>query len=470
MTTRRSFIRKSALGIAAVSTAPVAVSAVPVNAASIKETGKLKAGIAREIITPKIGGLLAGYGSDKPSTAVNDDLTVTALAIEYGQTKVLLMSATLCLIGNDLTERLRALCGEAAGIPAANVILGTTHTHSGPNTSGEYLDAIFIPKCVAAAKASVREMKPVTVGVGKTESKVGINRRKLTSDDRVLLSNNPWAPHDSEMTVVSFKGDDGKTLANIVHYGCHCTASGINTEITRDWAGVMIDRLDKESGGITMYIQGLEGDIGPRLPNGEDKGFPSSVSGIYGTSGIVYAMELGAVAGIDAVRAYKDIRNYRDEEMSVATGEVKLPHAPLMPLEEARSELAKLEASQPGRWTAGNRNNLNRIIELYEKGDTGESFFTYDQTLIKIGPIVFIPIPFEASTEISLRLRTYSKYGHTLALGCTNGSNSYLVTHDQICRGGYEVERFMSRARQLVNNVDMHLINENIKLMEKFNS
>jgi hypothetical protein len=66
-------------------------------------------------------------------------------------------------------------------------------------------------------------------------------------------------------------------------------------------------------------------------------------------------------------------------------------------------------------------------------------------------------------------MRAYSKYGHTLALGCTNGSNSYLVTQDQICRGGYEVERFRAIGpRQLTDNADMHLINQNLQLMEKF--
>jgi len=192
------------------------------------------------------------------------------------------------------------------------------------------------------------------------------------------------------------------------------------------------------------------------LSNGEDKGDMN------------YVLEAGSRAAIDAVRAYKDIRVYRDEAMKVATGEVRLPHAPLLPLEEARRELAKLEAGPEARFTGTTMNVLKRNIELHEKGETGESFFTYPQTLINIGTIVLIPIPFEASSEISLRMRTYSKYGHTLALGCTNGSNSYLVSQDQICRGGYEVERFkFSGARQLADNVDMHLVNENIKLMEK---
>jgi len=468
MTTRRNFLRNSVLGIAATTATPVVVTAaVSEPYVSTGEAAGLKAGIARQIITPKLGGLFMGYGSDKGSTAVHDDLTVTALTIESQQTKLVLMSATVCLIGNELCEKIRKICGEAAGIPVSNVILGATHTHSGPVTTNygdssydaEYCESIFIPNCVEAVKASLKKMKPVTVGIAKTESRVGINRRQLLQNDRVILGQNPWGPYDSGMTVISFKGDDGKTFANMVHCAAHCTAIGDRTEVSRDWAGVMIDRLEEESGAMTMFFQGLQGDVAPRMANGGSVGNMS------------HAMEVGAVAALDAVRAYKDIPMYRDEKLELITGEVRIPHATIMPLEEARNELAKLNEGQPGRWTAGRRKLLTKIVDLHEKGETGESFFIYHQTIVKIGPVVLVPVPFEASSEISLRLRTYSKYGYTLALGCTNGSNSYLPTQDQITRGGYEVEQLMWAApRRLADNADMHLINQNLQLMGKFDS
>jgi hypothetical protein len=403
-----------------------------------------------------------GYGSAKGSTAVHDDLTVTALAIECGQNKAVLMSATVCLIGNTVVSKIRKLCGEAIGIPASNMIIAATHTHSGPITTDTdtdipYRDEIFIPKCIAAAKASVSALKPATVGVAKTESLVGINRRQLLADNRVILGQNPWGTYDREMTVIAFKGEDRKPFANIVHCTAHCTAAGINTEVSRDWAGVMIDRLEQESGATTMFLNGMEGDVAPRMANGGS------------TGDMNHAMEVGAVAALDAVRAYKDIRIYNNVEMSVAIGKVNLPHAPIMPLEDARRELAKIEAAEPGRWSVGNRNLLTKVIDFHAKGETGETFFVYDQTLVKIGPVVFVPVPFEASSEISLRLRAYSKYGHTLAIGCTNGSNSYLPSQDQLCRGGYEVERLMwSAPRRVADNADMHLVNQNLKLMEEF--
>ena len=454
MTNRRNFIRSTALGAAALTVTPA--SAILKN----HEAGKMSIGVAREIITPKLGGLFMGYGSDKPSTAIHDDLAVTALSMTYEGNSVLLMSVNVCLIGNNLCEKLRLLCGESAGIPASQVILAATHTHSGPDTTDggdtDYCNEILIPKCQAAAKAAFKEMKPATVGVATTESKVGINRRKLLPNDKVILGQNPWAPYDSEMTVISFQSENQKPVANIIHCAAHPTASGINTEVTRDWPGVMIDRLEKESGAITLFFNGMQGDVAPRMANGGS------------TGDIHHAMEVGAVAGIDAVRAYKNIRLYREEKMQIATGEVKIPHAPLIPLEEARQQLAKEEAGKPHRWSEDNKRILKSILQSYEKGETGISYFTYNQTLINIGSIVLIPIPFEASSEISFRFRAYSKYGHTLALGCTNGSNWYLPTQDQIPRGGYEVERFLWSGPRLANNADMHLINENLRLIENF--
>jgi hypothetical protein len=302
-------------------------------------------------------------------------------------------------------------------------------------------------------------MKSVTVGIAKTESKVGINRRQLLANDRVILGQNPWGVYDSEMTVICFKGEDGKPVANLIHCSAHCTAIGGGTEVSRDWAGPMVDRLEKESGAITAFFGGFSGDLAPRMANGGS------------TGNMAHAMEVGALAGLDAVRAYKDIRVFREEEMSVVNGVVRIPHAPLIPLDEARRELARLEAGSQARFTAMNKNVYRENIEAHEKGNTGESFFTYAQTLVKIGPIVFVPVPFEVSSEISLRLRAYSKYGHTLGLNNTNGANWYLPTRDQIPRGGYEVDRFRWRgARQLADNADFHIINENIKLMEKFDA
>ena len=426
---------------------------------------ELKIGTARECITPEIGGLLMGYGSSVPSDSVHDGLNATAIALEYGQEKVILLSLDLCLIENDLTAELREACGRAANIPAANVLLATTHTHSGPNFDGSgdggYVDNILMPRLISAAGNCVKNMRPATVGIAKANTLTGINRRELLADNSVILGQNPWGPYDPEMTVISFKGADGKIIANIVHCTAHNTGSGINTEISRDWCGVMVDRLEKESGAVTAFFNGCAGDVAPRIPNGGSDG---------GENGgqIALALELGSLAGIDAVRTYRDIREFREMDLAVVNGEIRIPFEEIKPLTTARAEFAKYKDTE-GWFGEYIRRILTEVIEMHERGDTGPKDFVIEQTLVRLGPVVFVPIPFEPFTELSLRLRKYSAYGHTLAVGYCNGSNSYLPTEDQIVRGGYEIDCFhWGMARQLPPDTDSRVINGNLKIMEKF--
>ena len=420
-------------------------------------------GIGREIITPEIGGFLFGYNDKTRSTSVHDDLNVTALIIKTEETSAILISFTVCLIHESLVREISEKAGAAAGIPAENVIVSATHTHSGPPTTiysrhksfgamdREYCDKTFIPKCVEAVKTAAANLKPAKMGVGTTESKVGINRRQLHLDNSVSLGQNPWDHYDSVMTVISFAGaDDLKPIANIVHVGAHCTAAGNNHEITRDWAGVMVDRLDAESGGVTLFANGTLGDVAPRMANGGS------------TGDLKHAMEVGGLAGIDAVRAFKSIKAYYDEPLKVACREFEIPFVAPIPKEDIPGMIESC-----GEWDRFKRTSLEQLADLYEEGNTGPDSLKFRQVIFRIGPVVLVPYPFEVSSEIGLRLRNYSSFAHTLTMSCTNGSNSYLPAQSQICRGGYEINSFLwFRPRQLPNDTDRILIEQNLKLME----
>ena len=55
----------------------------------------LLAGVARATITPPVGIPLVGFAGRGPSVAVHDDLTATALALESGDTRALILTADL---------------------------------------------------------------------------------------------------------------------------------------------------------------------------------------------------------------------------------------------------------------------------------------------------------------------------------------------------------------------------------------
>ena len=271
----------------------------------------------------------------------------------------------------------------------------------------------------------------------------------------MILGQNPWDVYDPEMTVISFNTENNKPLANLIHIGTHCTAAGISHEISRDWAGVMADRLEKQSGGMSLFFNGTAGDVAPRMANAGS------------TGNLELAMELGGLAGIDAGRAWKTIRTFRDEPLAFVTGDITVPYEPAIPKDEIPGRLAAVKITSKSGWS-WEINSLETLADLYKTGNTGPDSLTYKQTIVRIGPAVLVPFPFEVSTEIGMRLRNYSSFGHTLLLSCTNGSNSYLPAQSQLCRGGYEVESFRwFRHRQLPDNADTLIIERNLQLMEK---
>lgn len=417
---------------------------------------KLLFGVGRADITPKVGGNLYGYRPDLISNAVNDSLYATAFYFEQGETKALLISATLCLISTPLASALRKAISEKFGIPYSNVIIHATHTHSGPNTAGnegwgevdgEYVDGILYPAMMNAVGEAVAEPKPVKLKITSGISLVGINRRQLNLDNSIGLGQNPWGPFDPKMTVISFVSE-GKSLASIVHYGAHGTACGPNHEVSRDWSGVMTDRLEALGGGVTAFFNGPEGDVGPRLTNGLTIGDLTPK----------YAMELGAVAAQDAVAIFKQNAPLVDGALTVSERLIKIPLQSRVALGEAKEMLKKYEGKTvniEGRMKL----YYEKVIASYESGYEEKTYVGFPETVLSLGEVAFVTTPYELFSEIGMRIAQASPYAYTLTLSNTNGSESYFVTEDSICRGGYEVGMFLtSNVQPYVPNADHHAV------------
>lgn len=426
-----------------------------------------KAGAAREITTPPVGALLYGYTPDLVSEVVHDDLSVTAFAVSQNDSVALLITCEIGDIQTELCLSTAKKIAEHCGISAENIIISSTHTHTAPNLSGtvgwgeldmEYYNGIFLPALLKASKKALESLAPAEISVGTTQSDVGINRRQHYSDGVIGLGQNPHACYDPNMTVVSIRNAQTKEgILNLIHYGCHGTSAGLSKEIGRDWSGIMIDRLESETRTLTAFWNGAIGDVGPRLTNGET------------TGNIKYTEELGGVAASDAIRAYNSRGGYHAGKLEIFSDTVHLPYRKMPSLDEVERILAGYE--NPEKLI-----NLDRLkyehyketAEFLANGGVSPEEFTFKQTLVSIGDILFIPFPFEMFSEIVMRLREYSSYPYTLCLSCTNGYNLYLPSEDQLCRGGYEVDCFMyGHLFLLANNTDQNIIAENLRILRE---
>jgi hypothetical protein len=312
-----------------------------------------------------------------------------------------------------------------------------------------------VPKVVAAVVQAQAALQPARVGIGTTQSDVGINRREIMPDHTIGLGFNPWGPYDPEMTVLRFVGEQGP-IATLVHYGAHPTAAGPVRSVSRDWPGVMMDRLEKITRAPVLFVNGAVGDVAPR----------TNIHGAVG-DGFPAVFEVGYRAASDAYRAYTAVKEFRDLELAVHVAEIQLPHAPLPDKAQAEQNLA---AAAPHReqWGAGMANYRYWQAVLEAHARPPQSSRRFCQVLLRLGPVVFVPFAGEPFAEIVLRLRHASPFQHTLCASTTNGTHGYYVSRESRPRGGYEV--WVARAygaHLFADNIDDVLVEENLKLLRE---
>ncbi len=426
-----------------------------------------KAGASRADITPPVGTCLYGYAPDWHSDSIHDRLNATAFAVsQHGET-ALLITVTVGDIQTELSDEIRSKISGKTGVPSKNIIISATHTHSAPNVSGaegwgeidrEYADSIFIPAVVNACANAVSRLAPCEMAYSSIKSEVGVNRRQMMPDGTINFGQDPNGSYDPYMTFIAIRETGSKKgIINIIHYGCHGTAGGHNREISRDWSGGMCDRVENVSGTLTAFWNGTVGDTGPRLTNGLTVGDCSHIE------------ELGSVAAFDAIKAYRSLGQYRNGELKIFSGTVRLPYKKMPSLNEVKEKL--LEYKDTENLTnifALKYKHLKETEEFLEKGGEIPEAMEIPTSALSVGEALFIPVPFEVFSGISLRLREYLKdrFPYTLVLSNSNGYNFYLPTQDQICLGGYEVECFQNGSLFLLEDkTDRNLINEILRIL-----
>ena len=429
------------------------------------EQTKLHGGFARTDITPELGTLLMGYPDpNRKAESIRDSLEANALVLKQGEATAVLISLTICILADADVESMRRGICEQTGIDVHDIVISTTQTHSAPCTmecwgwcdkDQTYIDLLMAQSIKAARQASAN-LKEIQVGIGTTTSDVGVNRRAIMEDHSVGLGYNSWGVYDPEMTTICLRSAEGP-LATLIHYGAHPTVLPSKSKvISRDWPGVMIDRVEELSGAPAIFINGAVGDIAPR----------SNILGAVG-DGEEALLEVGTRAGMDAMRAIRSIREFRHLELSVTTGSYPLPYRPLPPKDDALRHLAEAEPerNEYGRGMCEYK-HWRAVVKAQEAPPVPQK--TYLQVILRLGPAALVPFPGEPFAEIVLRLRGLSPAQYTLCASTSCGSNGYFVTRESLHRGGYEVwvARAMG-AHILAENIDDVLVEENVKLLRQ---
>src|SRR6266849_7786532 len=147
---------------------------------------EFRAGIAVRKVTPDpLLPVSGGVGPSHQVTRKEGELTVRALVMEQEGTRVAIVSADFLGFPAVLGNRVRSLVKD---MPAQNVLIGATHTHSAPDCYGfpdgkggfasdlAYLDTVCAKMAEAINEAS-EKMQPASlkIATGEAKGKIAYN-------------------------------------------------------------------------------------------------------------------------------------------------------------------------------------------------------------------------------------------------------------------------------------------------------
>ena len=160
--------------------------------------GDLKIGAATVKIKPPLGIPMAGYYHDRGAIEVHDDIYAKALVIENDGMKVSIVSCDIIKVTSGMVAEVRNLVKKSIGINPDYVMIGATHSHTGPVISDadnkdkmrgksskildEYLSELpgLIAESIFKANSALMPAK-MSIGLGHEES-ISFNRRFYMTD------------------------------------------------------------------------------------------------------------------------------------------------------------------------------------------------------------------------------------------------------------------------------------------------
>src|SRR5215471_9377045 len=95
-----------------------------------------QAGLSVVDITGPKNYRMSGYFNERLNTGTHDPLQAKAIVFRQGNQEAALVFCDLIGPYQDVTSRARELAAQKTGIPAANILIHGTHTHTGPLYAG----------------------------------------------------------------------------------------------------------------------------------------------------------------------------------------------------------------------------------------------------------------------------------------------------------------------------------------------
>lgn len=391
-------------------------------------------GFAKKNITPNPPIWLSGYASrTTPATGVVHNLWAKAVYLESSpKEKALIISTDLLGLSREVSQGIVQQLQETYGISQKQVIINSSHTHSGPmiwpalsgiaNYSLEDQKAVssytlgLIKTIVDLAGESISNKDKMRLSVGHGQVDFAINRRQLAASKlgQVLAG-----PIDHDVPVIKVEDLKGNVKGILMGYACHnTTVQGDNYLVNGDYAGFAQIDLEKRFPTATaMFLLGCAGDQNPE-PRG------------------------------NILLAEKHGKKLAETVSELIQQKLKpLSNALQYDAQQITLDFKKIEISQFQQEIVGNdvfkQRRAKLMLEAFNKGWNMQHYL-YPIQALRIGKeFTIVALAGEVVVDYSLRIKKEFVHHDIFVSGYSQEVMCYIPSKNVLKEGGYEAESSM---------------------------
>jgi hypothetical protein len=357
---------------------------------------EFRAGIAVRVVTPDpLLPLSGGVGPSAPARTKQGDLTVRAMVLEEGTNRVAIVGADFLGFPAVLGDKVRAA---VKTIAPQNILIGATHTHSGPDCYG-------FPDGKGGTGANLKYLESVCARMADAiqDAAAKVQPAKLktaTGETRGKIAYNYYAEqlYDPRCHVIQALDDSGRPITTLVNFAIHPEVLGNGRGIcSPDLVGPLYDRIAEKGGGTALFMNSAQGGMvtaDNRQPGGGE------------ANDWAECQRIGRLLADEALRIVADAPVQSAPKIFCATRSLRLPvDSPLM------------------------RQLLKALPAVHGVSASGDSVTT-QLNLLNIGNAQVLSIPGEALPNIGYYLKRKMRGEHNLLFGLTNDAFGYILTKE----------------------------------------
>jgi hypothetical protein len=419
--------------------------------------GSFRVGVATVDVTPPVGlPLLGNFRDDYAARGTHDPLCAKAMvfADAAGNTAARLV-VDVCLLDRRNVAFIRWWIGEHGRVPPENVMIGATHTHSGPATC-DVLDfdvdlsryqtdiETLLGRAASAVVLAEENLADATLAVGRArEDRISFNRRLRRKDGGTQMNwealqagfdpdeiAGPWGPIDPEVLCLVVERQ-GRPAAAMVNFGLHpAILAGDNWLYSADYPGYLAEAMKRIVGDdfTCLLANGCCGNV-----NHVDYADRNQGRGFAMTQRVGYML---AAAAAEAIRNRTPVAGDR---VAARSDRVTLDRIQITPEQRAWSERVLREAAAhppegqvDGLPDAYYAKTYLRMAEKQDEPDRVEIM------TIRLGDVALVGLPGEIFCEFGMDIKRRNPARWTLVSELCGDEIGYVPTRESFAQGGYE--------------------------------